>query len=160
MEKLLLVNPEKCTACRRCELVCSARHTGEFNPSRSRVSAAIFLEDNFYMPLVCQHCDEPVCMEICPAGAITKNPDTGAVVIEEAKCVGCRMCMMACPFGAISYSPEERKMVKCDLCGGEPECALFCPWGAIEYIEADRAAIAKKREIAAKLKNSLKEVHL
>ena len=155
-----MINPEKCTACRRCELVCSAKHTGEFNPARSRVSVAAFLDENFYMPLVCQQCDQPVCMEICPAGAISRDEKTGAVAIEEAKCVGCRMCMLSCPFGAISYIPEEKKLVKCDLCDGEPECALFCPWNAIEYVEADQAAVAKKRQVANRLKDALKEVRV
>jgi carbon-monoxide dehydrogenase iron sulfur subunit len=91
LEKLLLVEHEKCTACRICELACSARQCGVINPAKARITVAIFLEDNFFFPVTCQHCEEPLCRDVCPTGAISKNPETGAVVIEESKCIGCRM---------------------------------------------------------------------
>ena len=160
MAKVLVVNHEKCTSCRRCELVCSAKHAGEFNPAKARVSVATFLDDYFYMPMTCQQCDEPVCEEVCPAGAIGRDEVTGAVKVDHERCVGCRMCVMACPFGAMAYSSDEESVFKCELCDGEPECALFCPWGAIEYREADEAVLDKKRRVALKLKEALGEVKM
>jgi Fe-S-cluster-containing hydrogenase component 2 len=68
------------------------------------------------------------------------------------------MCQIACPFGAVGYSASERKIVKCDLCGGEPECVTFCPWQAITLIEADDAVLAKRRAFGARLKEAMKEV--
>ncbi len=160
MKKLLVINQEKCTSCRRCELVCSLKHEGECNPARARVNVAIFPGDFFYMPVTCQQCDEPVCMEVCPAGAIATSETTGAVEVDGDKCIGCRMCVMTCPFGAMAYSASGETAVKCDLCGGEPECALFCPSGAIEYKEADEAYLDRRRAVGLKLKDALKEVKL
>ncbi|MGB4037948.1 MAG: 4Fe-4S dicluster domain-containing protein, partial [Bacillota bacterium] len=160
LEKLLLVEHEKCTACRICELACSARQCGVINPAKARITVAIFLEDNFFFPVTCQHCEEPLCRDVCPTGAISKNPETGAVVIEESKCIGCRMCSAACPFGAISYCSPDGKAVKCDLCGGDPECVKFCPWDAIKFVEADSAMVRKRMEIGDKLKRALQEVKI
>ncbi|MGE5587844.1 MAG: 4Fe-4S dicluster domain-containing protein [Clostridia bacterium] len=160
MEKVLLVEHDKCTACRICELVCSAKHAGSFNPAKARITVATFLEDNFFFPLTCQHCEDPLCQDVCPAGAISRDPETAAVVIDDGKCIGCRMCQAACPFGAIAYSPSEDKVVKCDLCGGEPECVLFCPWDAIKYVQADDAALRRRKAVGEKLKKALQEVRL
>ncbi|MGE5485500.1 MAG: 4Fe-4S dicluster domain-containing protein [Ignavibacteriales bacterium] len=160
MKKLLVIDQEKCTLCKRCELVCSLKHEGECRPAKARVNVASFPDDFFWMPVTCQQCDEPVCKEVCPAGAISANEASGAVEINEDKCIGCRMCVMACPFGAMSYSAAGEVAVKCDLCGGEPECALFCPSGAIEYKEADEAYISRRRAVGLKLRDALKEVKL
>jgi Fe-S-cluster-containing hydrogenase component 2 len=72
-------------------------------------------------------------MNTCPAEAIFLEESTGAKILNEEKCIGCRMCMIAYPFGAISIDPLTKKVVKCDLCSGEPACAQWCPTGAIEY---------------------------
>lgn len=156
--KTLVVNQEKCTACRRCELTCSFHKTGEFNPASSRVTVAIFPEVDFYMPITCQQCEDALCQKACPAAAISRSETTGAVVIDENRCIGCQMCVMVCPFGAVAFSAAESKVVKCDLCGGDPECAKFCAWGAIEYREADRITLDKRKQVGAKLRDLMKEV--
>lgn len=158
MSKKLVVNEEKCTACHRCELACSIKNADEFNPLASRITAATFLDDDFYLPVVCQQCDQPYCAEICPSGAITRNEATGAMVIDEKRCIGCRMCIMACPFGGVDYSLVEHKVVKCDLCGGEPECVKACPWEALEYKEISELGIQKRKKVALKLKKMMQEV--
>lgn len=155
--KVLLVEPSKCTACRRCELACSFRQAGEFNPAAARITVAVFLDEDYYIPVVCQHCDSPACQAVCPAGAVDREPSTGAVVIDHRRCIGCRMCIMACPFGSVDYSPVEGKGVKCDLCAGEPECVANCVWGALEYREPDGAALAKRREFARRVLAAAKE---
>lgn len=158
MPKVLVVDPGKCTACRRCELACSFKHTGEFNPAAARLTVATFLDEDYYLPVVCQHCDVPACQEVCPAGAISRDDKTGAVVINYERCIGCRMCVMACPFGGADYSISEKKVVKCDLCGGEPECVQNCVWGALEYKEPEGAAWSKRMDIARKVQASTREV--
>lgn len=158
LSKYLKVSPEKCTACRGCELVCSLHGAGEFNPAKACIGVATFLDDNFYFPVTCQQCEEPVCLKVCPAGAITRNETTLAVEIDGKRCIGCKMCVMACPFGAPVFEPESGKVTKCDLCQGEPECVRFCAWGALEYVEADKAVAQKRREVARKLMDVLREV--
>lgn len=149
--KILTVVPEKCDGCRVCELACSLKHTGEFNPARARIQVIGF-DELFCLPVMCSQCERPYCMEVCPSGAITKDKETGIVRVSTETCVGCKMCTMACPFGSIVFSSQERIAVKCELCDGEPECVIFCPTGALEFKEADTAMIYKKRALSDKLK--------
>lgn len=141
--KVIAVDPNKCTGCRLCELACSLKNTGEFNPARARIQVIGF-DELFSLPVVCFQCEKPYCAEICPTGAITKDTASGVVSISKDKCVGCKMCILACPFGTIVFSSEDRVPIKCELCGGDPECVLFCPTGALEFRTADIATIGKR----------------
>jgi Fe-S-cluster-containing hydrogenase component 2 len=76
-------------------------------------------------------------MRACPVDAISVDMATGAKVVSDDKCVGCKVCTIACPFGTINYSQATGKVVKCDLCGGDPQCAAACPTAAITYVDAD-----------------------
>ncbi len=152
MSKALIVNLDKCTGCRYCELACSFVHHREFNPAKSNIQVSIFTEDAFYVPMVCTQCDRPFCGEVCPTGAISADEVNGAyvVLVDPEKCVGCKMCTMACPFGCITIS-DEGSAKKCDLCGGQPECVVFCPTGAIEFKEEKEGILAKSRLTAEKI---------
>lgn len=149
--KVLVVHPERCTACRLCELACTFHHDGEFHPLRARLTVGIFPEENVYVPIVCEQCEVAACQEACPAGAIVRNADTGALEVNAGRCVGCRMCIMACPFGTMVQLDDDGKMHKCDLCRGDPQCVAVCPWGALEYAEPNEAAHARRREVARHL---------
>ena len=76
MAKTLVSHPERCTACRACELACSMKHYGEFNPSRSRIQVNIFLEEAVYIPTACTQCDQAWCAKICPTNAIVRDRST------------------------------------------------------------------------------------
>ena len=60
------------------------------------------------------------------------------------------MCINACPFGAPTVRPETRKVVKCDVCSGEPQCVEFCAPKAIQYMPAAKGVLLKKRTAAKK----------
>jgi Fe-S-cluster-containing dehydrogenase component len=96
-------------------------------------------------------------MKVCTVGAITKDND-GRVVVDSNKCIGCKLCIIACPFGNMSYNSMDRKVVKCDLCGGNPKCAELCTSGAIQYKEATPSELSRKRLVADKFKELFKEV--
>ena len=64
--------------------------------------------------------------------------------------VGCGTCVSVCPFGAMSYNILDRKVIKCDLCGGDPACARACPTDAITYIDADWTGYGRMQASAAK----------
>lgn len=151
MAKILTVNTAKCTGCGTCELACSIKNTGEFNPSRSRIQVLSLETDFAQMPIVCVQCYRPPCAEICPTEAITRDKTTGIVGVNAALCNGCRMCEDACPFGVIVFSELEQKAVKCELCHGDPQCVLFCPTQALEFREAGEVSAAKRQALAAKL---------
>ena len=78
---------------------------------------------------------------------------TGAKVVNESTCVGCKVCTIACPFGTINYVADTGKVQKCDLCGGEPACADACPTGAITFIDANWTGLSKMEQWAHKLGN-------
>ena len=151
MEKLLVFNVEKCTGCRTCEMVCSLSKEGICNPVSSRRRVVQFSVVGVAVPMSCQQCEEPACEKVCGTGAIKRDARTGATVIDQSMCIGCKMCMIACPFGAISIEPVNKKMIKCDLCEGDPECVKFCPSGALEYVTADAYGLRKKAESVEKI---------
>jgi len=156
--KMLVVHPEKCTACRLCELACTFHQEGEFHPLKARLTVGIFPEENVYVPIVCEQCEVAACQEACPSGAIWRNAVTGALEVDVSRCVGCRMCVMACPFGTMVHVESGGKMQKCDLCQGDPQCVAVCPWGALEYAEPNEAALARRREVARRLAEVLRGV--
>ena len=76
----------------------------------------------------CRHCEDAPCLEACITGAMHRDEETGAVLCDEDKCVGCWMCVMVCPFGAIQRNVSGRKAAsKCDLCYGEEMPGLRGP---------------------------------
>ena len=150
MQRSLHIEPLKCTGCLQCEMACSYHAEGAFNPSRSRIKVFTFHEAGRFAPYTCTQCDEAWCMHACPVEAITTDLDTGAKVVSESKCVGCKVCTIACPFGTINYHHVSGKVVKCDLCGGDPECAKACPTDAITWIDADWTGLDRMRASAEK----------
>jgi carbon-monoxide dehydrogenase iron sulfur subunit len=144
--KMLQIYPEKCVGCKLCELACSFSHFEEFNPSISFISNANFQDEPFFfVSITCLQCEEPYCMEICPAKAITRDEKSGVVVVIKDRCKGCKMCTLACPFGNITFLEREGVVAKCDLCGGDPECVKICPTAAIQYGETSTVGLAKRR---------------
>jgi len=154
MEKVLVVEHEKCTGCRLCELVCSVYHDGVCNPARGRIKIVKWESEGVYVPVVCQHCEDAPCMNACPAKAIYRDPDTDAVVVDYSKCIGCKFCVTVCPFGAMGYNPVDKKVFKCDLCGGDPQCVRFCDMKAVNFVPADKYTSSKKRVAAEKVQAS------
>jgi Fe-S-cluster-containing hydrogenase component 2 len=131
-------------------MACSYQAEGAFNPSRSRIKVFTFHEAGRFAPYTCTQCDEAWCLRACPVEAITTDPDTGAKVVDEGKCVGCKVCTIACPFGTINYHHVTGKVVKCDLCGGDPACAKACPTDAISWTDADWTGLERMRASAEK----------
>ena len=91
-------------------------------------------------------------MEICPANAIRKDEETGAVVIDLSRCAGCKMCMLACPSGNIHFDPKEHVAKKCDLCEGDPHCVKFCTSGALNFEEEEEAYTQNRERFDAGIK--------
>jgi anaerobic selenocysteine-containing dehydrogenase/Fe-S-cluster-containing dehydrogenase component len=151
----LMIDLERCIGCKSCEVACKQEHglgPGEY---RNKV---VWLGDPTrpaldFLTVSCQHCDRPACLRACPVNpkAITKDPATGIVRVDEDRCTGCGECVIACPYGAMGYDPIDHHAVKCDLCtdrraGGEPTtaCASVCPGHAIRFGErAELVAEAK-----------------
>lgn len=151
MEKVLFVDPEKCTGCKICEFVCSLYHENEINPIKSRIQIISWEIEGIDIPMVCQQCEDAPCAAVCPTHAIYRDQQTGAMLVKEEACIGCRMCINVCPFGGSSINPDTGEVIKCDLCGGEPKCVEFCSTQALEYMPISKAVLVKKRVAAQRL---------
>ncbi len=157
MGKVLVINHEKCTGCRLCELVCSVYHEGVSNAARSRIRIMKWESEGLYIPMSCQQCQDAPCKIICPLKAISLDEKLGRLVVNLDKCIGCRSCVAVCPFGAMNFNVMDRKVFKCDLCDGEPQCARFCEVKAVEYLDADQVSVSKKRSAAERISAAQKE---
>ncbi len=103
MQKSLHINPDKCTGCLQCEMACSYENYGIFNPAKSRIKIFDFEHTGRKVPYTCTQCDEAWCLHACPVEAIKVDAATGAKVVLDDVCVGCKVCTIACPFGTINY---------------------------------------------------------
>ena len=127
-------NFDRCTGCSICQLACSMRLLGGYNPHRSLLKIAHTSENLYHFPTVCNQCENAYCAAVCPVGAIQRDAVTGALLVDQDRCVGCNLCRRYCPIGMVGVDPDLKKAVKCDLCGGDPGCVAACPTGALELV--------------------------
>lgn len=89
----------------------------------------------FFVPKLCNQCDNPACVQVCPVGATYQTSD-GIVLIDREWCIGCGYCIMACPYGVRFFHPEKKVADKCNFCyhriskGMDPACVESCSFGA------------------------------
>ena len=158
----MLINLNRCVGCYACQVTCKAEHDIPFGTSRCRVetyqSGKYPETKKFFLPRLCNHCDNAPCIESCEESALFKNSD-GVVMVNNSKCTGCQICYEKCPYNAIEMSPYTGKIEKCDFCysrvlnGLLPVCVGSCIGKAIIFGDIND----KKSEIAITLrKNRIK----
>ncbi|MFP4168572.1 MAG: 4Fe-4S dicluster domain-containing protein [Desulfonatronovibrionaceae bacterium] len=128
-------NFDLCTGCRMCQLACSEKNFGGYNPRFSLLRIDPTPDHLCHFPVPCNQCSNPFCARVCPVGAISKDDSTQTVLIDQETCIGCGLCAKYCPVGVIIQEPEGKKFVKCDLCSGDPVCVSACPTGALELAD-------------------------
>jgi len=153
----ILINTAKCDDCNACVTACSDENgwggkDNSENDSSAEQQAVwirkVKLKDKATghvqsLPLMCQHCENPPCVDVCPTGASMKRAD-GIVLVDKHICIGCRYCMMACPYKARSFihesiqgqkvhAPRGKGTVEsCTMCvhrvdnDGTPACVEAC----------------------------------
>ena len=142
------VDPSRCIGCRSCESACAECETHRGYPmihvdylDRSHTIATV--------PMVCMHCDEPACAQVCPADAIKKDEDGIVHSSLKPRCIACSNCVLACPFGIPKMMTRFEQMMKCDMCydrtsaGKRPMCATVCPSQALAFVPPE--TIARER---------------
>ena len=113
-----------------------------------------------HFPKSCLHCEDPPCVPVCPTGASYKRAEDGIVLVDEDKCIGCKLCSWACPYGAREYSEVEGVMKKCTLCvdriynenldaaDRQPACVQACPTKARHFGDLGDADSAVSKLVA------------
>jgi len=161
--------PEKCRACRRCEIACIAAHHGlSFKDAMKRrdelVSRVrVIKEESFKSSVRCHQCKPAPCAAVCPMTALQQEP-SGEIVMRVELCAGCRMCIQVCPYGAIdmesigmpgsgddTMAQRARRdvAVRCDMCKAWrisegkklTACVEACPARALSMVGSDGSVL-------------------
>lgn len=161
MNKAVFTLFEKCVGCKGCEIACAVEHSrskkldiAQSESPRPRSRVRVETAGHYTFPSRCVHCEDAACIAACPMGAMTRSYETGAVYVDQDKCVGCWMCVTVCPFGGVGADPGTKKASKCDLCpdrsaqGLDPACVTACPTGAMVFATADEFANMRRKMVA------------
>jgi len=136
MSHYIAIDPTNCTGCKTCEMVCSLYHWGEINPWKSAIRV-IRKETRglvYALPLVCQQCIEPTCIEVYVPGAISRANLDADIIFNRELCIDCGLCADACPAGCVPIDLEGHVIMYCDFCGGKPQCVMNCHWQCLSEI--------------------------
>ena len=139
-KKAMLLDITLCIGCNACQGACKEANQlppGDENRLTLTAFTALSEHQGRFVRHLCQHCDEPTCVSVCPVGALTKSA-AGPVTYDGNKCIGCRYCLQACPFHVPKYewSSTRPSIRKCNFCAarlavGRPTaCSEACPTGA------------------------------
>lgn len=154
----MLIDTNQCKpGCNDCVTACNKENAlpGGTLPTDSQWIRKIEIKDistgrELSLPMMCQHCEHPPCVDVCPTNASMKRAD-GIVLVDKHRCIGCRYCMMACPYKARSFVHEPQHdqnpdvprgkgtVESCTMCvhridvGGKPACSEACPNKAIIF---------------------------
>lgn len=144
----MVIRQNRCIDCERCKEACVKTNSVPPYGYRTTVleiqhEAGPREVERDFMPVLCNHCNRPPCVRVCPTKATYKDKKTGIVLMDYKKCIGCKTCMAACPYNARYFKEENRAVDKCNFCWDtriDPElakkgktvyketaCAAACP---------------------------------
>ncbi len=146
MKKVYIIE-EACMGCGLCEVYCRLEHatSKDILKALKRESPrpvpriAVQRQAPVSFALQCRHCAEPYCVYSCLTGALQRDTESGVILVDTEKCMGCWTCVLSCPFGVIRRDLERETIAKCDLClaSGTPACVTHCPNEALVCAESE-----------------------
>lgn len=158
----MLIDVRKCIGCQACTVSCIQENAVPEGSVRTVVSTySVKLVDSaqpaatYVLARLCNHCDNPPCIPVCPVSATYKRVD-GIVAVDGERCVGCAYCVQACPYDARFINHETNKADKCTFCahrvdaGLLPACVETCVGGARIFGDINDA----EGELARRLKEA------
>lgn len=161
---IMAIDLDSCVGCHTCSVVCKQENNINLGTYYTKVLTigpwGTYPDlQMYYLPVGCQHCDNPQCVSVCPTGASYKRED-GIILVDHDKCIGCQYCIMACPYGVRTYDKSREKGVieKCTLCahlvdkGQKPACVACCPgqarlFGDLDDPDSPPSQMMKKKSI-------------
>jgi len=135
----IAIDYAKCVGCRNCEVECALFHEKKPDLNKSRIKTYYF-NPPVDIPSLCAKCNDSPCIKACPekVQALSKDKVTGAVLVDDKKCIACWACIEACAKDRadVIRKSKDGKTVDgiCDLCGGDPSCVKVCKEGALSIV--------------------------
>jgi carbon-monoxide dehydrogenase iron sulfur subunit len=156
--KQIYINEQACIGCHLCEVYCRLQHARTsdlvkaYKKESPRPLPRLRVDESGIVSLSvrCQHCEDAPCINACITGALSRDPLTALVNVDEERCIGCGTCALICPLGVPKLDTAQKKMIKCDLCQGEeiPACVANCPNEALVYVEVPDASAKIEKKVA------------
>lgn len=153
-KRIIVCDYDKCNRCEICEVECATVKEDSLDFSLSRIRV-VHTKSIHHMAIACVLCDKPPCVTSCPRDALSQS-ESGTILVDEDKCIGCGWCIQACDFGAIMTHPT-KKIAICDLCeeerkGGDPPCVKICPFDALTFLTRNEASSKLAKDIVDMLR--------
>lgn len=124
MKRLSVIDVQLCVGCELCMMACTRRQNDAgLASSCIGIRSSGGMEHGFTV-IVCRACEDPPCARSCPVDALRIRKAGGGVILDKAKCIGCKTCVANCILGAIFWDPDQNKPMICVHCG---QCVPFCP---------------------------------
>ncbi|MDH3392795.1 MAG: 4Fe-4S dicluster domain-containing protein [Desulfobulbaceae bacterium] len=142
----MVIIQNRCVDCERCMDACTKTNNVPGYGFRTKIleqmqTISPTRKEQVFMPVLCNHCNRPPCVRVCPTSATYKDKTNGIVMMDYKKCIGCKTCMAACPYNARYFKEDNRAIDKCNFCfdtrlsRGETltACANACPAGVRNF---------------------------